>query len=48
MALAAYTIIGATLTPVILAAFLWRRVTRAAGVASLVRQHHDLDRDGSG
>lgn len=35
MALAAYTIIGATLTPVILAAFLWRRVTRAAGVASL-------------
>lgn len=35
MALAAYTIIGATLTPVILAAFLWKRVTAAGGVASL-------------
>lgn len=35
MALAAYTIIGATITPVILAAFLWKRVTRAGGVASL-------------
>lgn len=35
MALAAYTIIGATLTPVILAAFLWKRVTPAGGVASL-------------
>jgi SSS family solute:Na+ symporter/sodium/proline symporter len=35
MALAAYTIIGATLTPVILAAFLWKRVTAEAGIASL-------------
>ena len=35
MALAAYTIIGATLTPVLLAAFLWKRVTAAGGVASL-------------
>lgn len=35
MALAAYTIIGCTLTPVILAAFLWKRVTAPAGVASL-------------
>ena len=35
MALAAYTIIGCTLTPVILAAFLWKRVTPAGGVASL-------------
>lgn len=35
MALAAYTIIGATLTPVILAAFLWKRATAAGGVASL-------------
>lgn len=35
MALAAYTIIGCTLTPVILAAFLWKRVTPAAGVTSL-------------
>ena len=35
MALAAYTVIGAGLTPVILAAFLWKRVTPAGGVASV-------------
>jgi SSS family solute:Na+ symporter/sodium/proline symporter len=35
MALAAYTIIGSTLTPVILAAFLWKRVTSQGGLASL-------------
>lgn len=35
MALAAYTIIGASLTPVILAAFLWKRATPAGGVASI-------------
>jgi Na+/proline symporter len=35
MALAAYTLIGAGLTPVILAAFLWKRVTAAGGVASV-------------
>ena len=35
MALAAYTLIGAGLTPVILAAFLWKRVTPAGGVASV-------------
>lgn len=35
MALTAYSIIGAGLTPVILAAFLWKRVTPAGGVASI-------------
>jgi len=35
MALAAYTLIGAGLTPVILAAFLWKRVTPAGGVSSV-------------
>jgi SSS family solute:Na+ symporter/sodium/proline symporter len=35
MALYAYTIYGAGLTPVILAAFFWRRVTAAAAVASI-------------
>src|SRR5262249_62245783 len=35
MALTAYTIIGAGLTPAVLAAFLWKRVTVAGGVASI-------------
>jgi SSS family solute:Na+ symporter/sodium/proline symporter len=34
-ALYAYTIYGAALTPVILAAFFWRRATAAAAVASI-------------
>lgn len=35
MALAAYTMVGAGLTPALLAAFLWKRVTIAGGVASI-------------
>ncbi len=35
MALTAYTMIGAGLTPALLATFLWRRVTRAGGIASI-------------
>lgn len=35
MSLAAYTMIGAGLTPAILAAFFWRRVTTAGGLASI-------------
>ena len=36
MALAAYTMIGAGLTPAILAAFFWKRVTVAGGMASIL------------
>lgn len=36
MALYAYTMVGAAVTPALLAAFLWRRVTVAGGVASVV------------
>lgn len=35
MALTAYTVVGAGLTPAILAAFLWKRVTAAGGLASI-------------
>lgn len=35
MALTAYTMVGAGLTPALLAAFLWNRVTTAGGVASI-------------
>ncbi len=35
MALTAYTMVGAGLTPALLATFLWRRVTVAGGVASI-------------
>jgi solute:Na+ symporter, SSS family len=35
MALWAYTMYGASITPALLAAFLWQRVTRAGGVASI-------------
>ncbi len=35
MAFTAYTMVGAGLTPVLLAAFLWKRVTTAGGVASI-------------
>ena len=35
MALTAYTVVGAGLTPAVLAAFLWKRVTAAGGVASI-------------
>jgi solute:Na+ symporter, SSS family len=35
MAFTAYTVVGAGLTPVLLAAFLWKRVTTAGGVASI-------------
>ena len=35
MALYAYTMVGAAVTPALLAAFLWRRVTPAGGVASI-------------
>lgn len=35
MAFTAYTIVGAGLTPAVLAAFLWKRVTVAGGVASI-------------
>lgn len=36
MARYAYTVYGAGITPVVLAAFLWRRVTTAGGIASIV------------
>jgi SSS family solute:Na+ symporter/sodium/proline symporter len=36
MALTAYTMIGAGITPAILAAFLWKRVTAAGGMASIL------------
>jgi SSS family solute:Na+ symporter/sodium/proline symporter len=36
MALWAYTMIGAGITPALIAAFVWPRVTRAGGVASIV------------
>jgi SSS family solute:Na+ symporter len=35
MALISYTMIGASLAPPLLAAFFWKRVTRAGGVASI-------------
>jgi SSS family solute:Na+ symporter len=35
MALYAYTMVGAAVTPTLLAAFLWKRVTAAGGVASI-------------
>lgn len=35
MALYAYSVVGATLTPVLVAAFLWRRVTPQGGVACI-------------
>jgi len=35
MALMSYTMIGASLAPPLLAAFFWKRVTRAGGVASI-------------
>ncbi|RME00572.1 MAG: sodium:solute symporter family protein [Calditrichaeota bacterium] len=35
MALYAYTMVGAAVTPALLAAFLWKRVTPAGGVASI-------------
>jgi SSS family solute:Na+ symporter/sodium/proline symporter len=35
MALYAYTMVGAAVTPALLAAFLWRRVTAAAGTVSV-------------
>ncbi|MDH3208760.1 MAG: hypothetical protein OEO79_19340, partial [Gemmatimonadota bacterium] len=35
MALISYTMIGASLAPALLAAFFWKRVTRAGGVASI-------------
>jgi SSS family solute:Na+ symporter/sodium/proline symporter len=36
MAFTAYTMVGAGLTPALLAAFLWRRVTVKGGVASII------------
>jgi len=36
MALWAYTMYGAAITPSLLAAFLWPRVTRAGGVSSII------------
>ena len=36
MAFTAYAIVGAGITPALLAAFLWKRVTPAGGVASIV------------
>lgn len=36
MALYAYTMIGAGLTPAILAAFFWKRVTTSGGIASII------------
>jgi SSS family solute:Na+ symporter/sodium/proline symporter len=36
MAFTAYSMVGAGITPALLAAFLWRRVTVAGGVASMV------------
>jgi Na+/proline symporter len=35
MALYAYTMVGAAVTPALLAAFLWRRVTPLAGAVSI-------------
>ena len=35
MAFISYTMIGASLAPVLLASFFWKRVTRAAGLASI-------------
>jgi solute:Na+ symporter, SSS family len=35
MAFISYTMIGASLAPALLAAFFWRRVTRAGGIASI-------------
>jgi SSS family solute:Na+ symporter/sodium/proline symporter len=35
MALVSYTMIGASLAPALMAAFFWKRVTRAGGVASI-------------
>ena len=35
MALYAYTMVGAAVTPALLMAFLWKRVTPAGGVASI-------------
>ena len=35
MALYAYTMVGAAVTPALLAAFLWRRVTAAGGMVSI-------------
>src|SRR5690606_9481913 len=35
MALYAYSLVGASLTPALLAAFLWKRVTPAGGVACI-------------
>ena len=35
MAFTAYTMVGAGITPALLAAFLWKRVTAAGGVASI-------------
>ena len=35
MAFTAYTMVGAGLTPALLAAFLWKRVTAAGGTASI-------------
>jgi len=36
MAFTAYTMVGAGITPVLLASFLWKRVTPAGGVASMI------------
>jgi len=36
MARYAYTVYGAGITPVVVASFLWRRVTTAGGIASIV------------
>jgi Na+/proline symporter len=36
MAFTAYTMVGAGVTPALLAAFLWKRTTTAGGVASIV------------
>jgi Na+/proline symporter len=36
MAFTAYAIVGAGITPALLAAFLWKRVTPAGGVASII------------
>lgn len=36
MALTAYTMVGAGVTPALLAAFIWKRTTTAGGVASIV------------
>ena len=36
MALAAYTMIGSSLTPAILAAFFWKRATAAGGISSII------------